>query len=480
MKYIYTSFFLLIGVFGFVEPLYAQVNLYESYEQGGTIDIDNTNPNAWYLIGSFQVLEPLLFSPLDDTYMGFRMYSSSGSCGVQTYVASTTDAVVLSGLSELWSSDAISFNTSSTFQTVIRNPGLSSSNWLQPSHDYGIYVRDTCTNNFSVESDSLDLIYYGYFSWDGDYGDTFNEIAGVTRIIDFIPENATTTATSTTFFLSASVYVNEIDYDDDMFLRFRYVRNEDLQSAVANKDVFYTTIDVPILSAGFSSVSTTTNVQSIGKYTYYLSIREPSALNNFLGWFGLGNVTDSGVFDEEDSYFIVVQNTYMDAFIEQMASSTAAIFENPGDLSANLDSCSPLGDFNIATCLTALILPDTLQVQALITTLRTNIFTKAPQGYVTRLIDILGNQATTSLPTISYTFDGNSPLTGETVEFDFAGTMAEASVIINDTWVSSSDDPQSAFEIIMPLWNLFVYFIMALMIFHDLTGIHKHKKHKTV
>jgi len=298
-----------------------------------------------------------------------------------------------------------------------------------------------------------------------------------THVVQVYPQLDEVVATSTNFVLEALININSNEYfeHDDWFLRLKYVRNQDLQAAVANKDVLWTTIDIPITSwPNFEFLSATSSILETGRYTYVAEIRYPSVLSNVLGWWGLDYLVDNGLVARKQSSFVVVEPTALDDFISNMASSTEAIFGSPGDFSASLDSCNPLSGFDVRECLTGLLLPNDLQLENLITVLRANILTKAPQGYITRVVDILGAEATSSLPVINYEFGPESPLAGDNLTFDFNDTLASASVILNDTLVSNQDEPKSAMEIFMPFWNVVVYLVLLMMITHDLTNVFGH------
>lgn len=299
-----------------------------------------------------------------------------------------------------------------------------------------------------------------------------------TRIISVTPDNGSTIATSTTATIGAFVFVNWGDYEslNDMFIRISFVRNEDLQTAVANKSLLYTTYEFPITHDLSTVVSTTTSLLRTGVYTMVTQIRSASLINSVLGWFGLENLYDPGLVREAVTTFTVVEPTTLDTFIADMASTTNAIlnsgfgtglFENIGDF------CNPISGFDVLECLSALLLPNQAQMSVAVDTLNSMILTKAPLGYVTRVVTLFSETATSSLPVIDYTFGSGSPYEGESLGFDFGEIITESNDIIRNQLVSDQDDPQNLWDIFMPVWNTLVYVFLLYLILDDVTGIYK-------
>jgi len=298
----------------------------------------------------------------------------------------------------------------------------------------------------------------------------------LTRIVSVSPADQEVVATSTTFSLSASIYINEAEYEDDMYLRFRYVRQDDLQAAVACIDCLYTVIDVPIDHFGSSLIEATTSITHIGEHLYYVEIRKPSVINQVLTWFNLGNLYDPQLIRRSSTRFIAVERTNLDQFIYDMASTTAAILSDPGVFEDVAESCNPISGFDFTQCISGLLVPNASQLSVAVNTLQTQVLQKAPVGYITRLITILNGSATSSLPAISYTFGSESPLAGEVVSFDFNDTLASANGILTEDWVSNQAEPMSIWDVFMPLWNVLVYAVLVFMMVSQITGLYHHKK----
>lgn len=487
LKKLSTVFTLLIAVFASLAdaPLvFADTTvLYESYESGGVIQ---TNPGSGsaVLIGTFEVDTYTLFDEVSGVYAGFRFSdpnAGSWGCGNcrQIAVASSTSQYISSGF--IWTDNGFDASSASYVWKETTNSGPGEGPvWLVPGHTYGIYFyQNGGASPISITADSNNLIYYGYFSWDGNYASEFNENASLTRVISVDPTHNETVATSTNFVLFVEGYVNEIDFTEDVYLRIKYIRNQDLQAQVANTEVLWTTIDIPLLNSGAFATSTTVNIQETGTYTYVAEIKTSSLVNTVLSWFGLSNLYDPGLLAENRTSFIVVEPTLLDVYINQVASTTEDILFNSTSTASQLvDNCNPFSGFDVFECIKGLFIPNQTQISTLMTSSRDLILTKAPLGYLTRAITLLSDTATSSLPQISYTFGPQSPLAGQELAFDFNSVLSGASVILNDTLVSDNAEPESAMDIFMPFWTLLCYLGLVFMIVHDVVGINLKLKHR--
>lgn len=303
-----------------------------------------------------------------------------------------------------------------------------------------------------------------------------------TRVVRIFPNDVDdpTQATSTNFELWSLININNDDWiaDNDWYLRFKYIRQEDLQLAVANTDLLYTEVDVPLTTwPNFDIISATTSIEREGVYLYTVQIRTPSVINSILGWFNLNNLYDPGLVAEKTGSFIVGQRTRLDQYIFDMASSTSALLSDPGTFDEVADNCNPISGFSLFGCISGLLVPNQTQISTAVDTLKSNILTKAPVGYVTRLVDIVASTGTTTLPDISYTF-GSGPLEGQNFHFEPSSLLASADTIIRNDLVTDQDEPENLWDIFMPYWNILVYVSLLFMIVSEVTGMYQHGKHK--
>jgi len=303
-----------------------------------------------------------------------------------------------------------------------------------------------------------------------------------TRVISIYPEDdQLVEATSTNFELWSLININIDDYveDNDWYVRFRYIRQEDLQLAVANTDLLYTNVDVPITQwPNFDIVSATTSIERVGTYLYTVQIRTPSVINNILGWFNLNNLYDPGLVAEKSGTFIVVEPTQLDSYIESMASTTDNLILTPGTFDDVAENCNPISGFSFTGCISGLLIPNQAQMSTAVDVAKTQILNKAPVGYVSRVVSIVSSSATTSLPDLDYT-PGSGPLEGQEFHFEPNALLASADTIIRTDLVSDQNEPKNLWDIFMPIWNILIYAGVLLMIVSDVTGIYNktQKKH---
>jgi len=463
----------------FYTKSYAQVILYESYELGGGINY--TFPgggNNSMLIGTFEVPYPLFYDSSGWLGVGIIPTSYGNAGGITFGIASTTSSYTGNG-DMIWTFDEVQQVDLTVgvpnFKDITQDSGGGV--WLLPGHTYGIYaIPSSSSHVFEIESDTFDLIYYGYLSWDGEYASIFADNAGLTRIVSVVPTLNEVIATSTSAQLSANIYINTLDYKDEMFLRFRYIRNQDLQAQVANTDVLWTEIDEDITQDESSTISTNTSILETGIYTYQVQMRVPSVINQALTWFNLGNIYDPGLIAYRYGQFTVVEPTALDQYIIDMASTTTALLNDPGVFEDIQDNCNPISGFDALACITALIVPNNQQINAVFDTLQEYVLTKAPVGYVTRLVAIMGEEATTTLPMATITL-GDSSFLGETsYSVDLGGIIADAGDILEGFSTDSGviDAPhETMWDLVNPIVELIVYLGLFLIIIRDVTGLYK-------
>jgi len=260
-----------------------------------------------------------------------------------------------------------------------------------------------------------------------------------------------------------------------MFLRFRYVRNQDLQAAVANTSLLWHEVDVDITNDESSDLSTVVPLLEEGIYTYRVEIRVPSIINTALTWFNLGNIYDPGLIKLSQTQFTVVEPTILDQYIIDMASTTDALINNPGLFEDIADNCNPISGFNALGCLTALFLPNQQQLDETVTTMRDYILTKAPIGYVTRLVDIMGSEATTSIPLIEVHLGSSSFLGETTYSVDIQDILEETGEILDGTNTNGglveASETLTFWEFVSPKIELLMYLALFLMILKDILGM---------
>jgi len=288
-----------------------------------------------------------------------------------------------------------------------------------------------------------------------------------TRFISTVPVYGATVATSTT--IGATGFLESDDYTDDSYLWIRYW-NQTAQyvSAVAVDALPEGSIEIPINDSGSFTLSTTTEFLRTGVYMVTYSVINPSFLAQvpILNYYVQGDTIIS-----TSTKITVVQPTALDLVL---ASSTASLAEFllTGTTTNPVLDCDFNTSFSLESCLVSLVIPPTSLLQQNFDRAKTLVFRSWPLGYVTRAIEIVTTQATSTLPTISYTFATSTALAGNTWNIDpWTGT---ASVI--NSLKSIAPVPKTAWDIVSTVIDLVIYLSLFIMIMHDITGVYKHNK----
>jgi len=304
---------------------------------------------------------------------------------------------------------------------------------------------------------------------------TIEEDLTATRIIRTDPENDQLIATSSLpYMLEVDYFLSDFDYEnygDDDFLRVRYKNNttsivfSGIHAISAVTDPWEVTYEQEIVGFGYQTFSTTTSPQEVGRYTLEAQIVRPSF--SLLGFtFGetiMARFTDS---------FIVGTSTQYDRIKDQTNSELEALGLS-GVESVCADDLSLLNPISFAICLFAF---DGEGLAQVFINAREGFMTRVPFGYVNRTYDILTSSATSSLPTISYTFS-EGPLQGANVAFNPWQYMYVDGAPLKDGIVSNNGG-ENIWEIVEPFYEIVVYLTLALLVFRKLTGVHLQNSHK--
>lgn len=351
--------------------------------------------------------------------------------------------------------------------------------WIALSDDSDMYADNNQLPSHYIAT--YGAVVYEFTCIDGSPTDDVT-----TRIVSVSPFDGEQVSTTTPLVLSADIYTNYsdwlegIDSDDDLFIRFKYARQQDKQLSVANPDVVYSNIDIPINIPYYYNYSTTTDVVVEGVYNYIVEIRRPSLTASILGWFGLGNVFDFGVISRRIVSFTFGLPTALDVWIQQGRDQFDA--NNPNSLLSTstlnfaelTENCNPFSTFDIVKCIFGFFFLSDSQASGLITSLRNSILLKAPLGYITRLSDILASNATSTLPTLSVTIKDSSPFGGE-YYINFDQEFTEASALMESLTSANSfvvvSEPKGIWDIFMPWLSLLGYIGLLFLMLRDIIGL---------
>jgi len=478
-------FFFIIGVFASAVSaprVSAYTVLYQSYEVGGEIENTQANDNM-VLIGSFMVDTPLLFDALADVHVGLSLKKDGGavsSNNVQVYIASSTDSVASSS-DRLWDSEPQTLPNDDTFHfyDLEVSPSPAPAHWLIPGHSYGVYIYTGNANGDQIfaQSDPLNLVYYGYLSWDGNYGPDFEAQAGLTRIVAVDPETTdpiTVVSSSTPVTISSSVYVNEADYVEGMTVKQTiFIKNPKAGSLIAGgvitaveQTLGTLVFEYPIEHALSSDFSTTTIFSTIGLRTMKTELLKPQF--SFWSIFGL-NPSTFAVVTRWDSFLVAtstlgdILNANLIGAVDELGVATKTV--------TSLQSCNPLGSFSLADCVVGLFIPSAEDFVNLFAALQDEFLTRMPIGYVTRTVTILTNNATSTLPSLVLHLPAGSPLSGTSTIFSVDESLTGATNLLTSEY--TSDSGSNLWDIITPLFKVLIYLILFFIIINDVTGIHR-------
>jgi len=333
---------------------------------------------------------------------------------------------------------------------------------------------------------------------------TFNEIApptpvGTSRIITVTPPDDPTgsaaRATSTTFAFEATGYVNESNFKEGMRLVIR-ARNNVAAASNAVGPLFseggnalcswlpdwlcpplpgeeetYTfsgagsyEFTFPITAAGDFSVATTTDVQTIGRYTMFTTIEQPNET-----FFGLSDSYSS--FISTTTQFTVATSSSYDraigSTVEAIVASQTAI-----DPECSFDFFTP-SDYlpAIQTCITSIFAVPTAYVADGLMGAMSDLLSHAPWGYATRVYVILTSETSTStLPSLAVDVPDGLPMGGTALP-DFApwdgieSAVAQLDVADVETMEGS---PLENFEF---WWNFMWSLMFAFWLIRELYGM---------
>lgn len=224
-----------------------------------------------------------------------------------------------------------------------------------------------------------------------------------TRIISFLPENATTTTNPPYFELNAYVAAEDLGTIKGIRLSFHNIdQNVLIIGALSPSDIWL--VDEEIETAGEFFFSTSTVSVADGNYRIEACIDRTFFGDDFglIGGWIIGAFTD--VDDCQSHQFIVGTSTFIGNISQNLWQDTQDFFGNSTATSSEAlaATCNPLSSsFGIRECTAFLLVPDPLQLSQTMTEARSAFLSRVPWGYFTRTIDIMSSQATTTLPSFT-------------------------------------------------------------------------------
>jgi len=289
-----------------------------------------------------------------------------------------------------------------------------------------------------------------------------------TRIISLVPVPDSTVATSSSFVLGATGYINESDFDSDLYLNIDYKRNEEFQGTGAVA-LFWNNLQIPISSFGYFDLSTTTSILSQGKYTVKTSVKSDSWLTTIASWWGLDSSLNNSLVSTT-TFFIAGQATALDIMI---ASTTEAVEAFMASSTVSMASCVGWSSFNLVDCLSLLLIPNSTQLTESVKNFATKAKGVFPIGYFTDFVSILSTTTVTAIPVISATIPSGIAGAGASVNLDLSHSIDWLLNSSSTIWATQQNVPEESFvDVITPYWEYLIYIALGFYLVSRVLGSH--------
>lgn len=298
-----------------------------------------------------------------------------------------------------------------------------------------------------------------------------------TRIIDFNPQDLEVIASSTPVEFDITAYVNSDDLGAIQGIRIelRNIDQNDLLFGVLSQisaDDFVI-VDEEIETAGLYYYATTTDPLPVGNYRLRACLRR-SVFGLVSNYFDVFTNVVAGEPDCISHQFVVGTSTFI-------GNLSQAGFDELNDFVTGLSAtstealaaqCNPLNsNFGIRECLLYLFIPSGENFQSVITGLRDGILIRVPWGYVTRTVNILSSNSTSTIPAFTASIRvGSSEY--EELTFDPADMIAGAGTLLDGI-----QDPiyeKNLEDVFRPIIQAIVAMLVLFTIMSDIMGSHKH------
>jgi len=381
----------------------------------------------------------------ENMYAAFTIQKTSGS-------VSTGNLLISIGQNFGAGNEVWYYNMSSADATAINGGGVVSFDVPLTNFLSGVLTNGDSYKIFLGTDGSLGGAVYDY-SYLGIAAD--NDSFSNTRIIATTPEGGVI-ATSTTFALALSGYINPTQYESESAATLTISNSAqtltqcaDVACAALAQGASEQSFTFPITASGYFNFSTTTSLLNAGLYTMQTSITNPTF--SVLG-FSIGQTTLSAT----TSSFTAGTTTTADKFVVAVNESVNNLF---GLYSTS--TCAILGgDFDLGDCFLSLIVP-TGDAFAAYEQLPTTMESKFPFSYVVGAAatwNTLVASSTANLPTYSLNMH----------DLGIGSTTAIGNILPNFTGFSSSTVmqyfPQTLFDALKALAS----FALILGLIYDI------------
>jgi hypothetical protein len=304
-----------------------------------------------------------------------------------------------------------------------------------------------------------------------------------TRLISLTPLNNSTTSNPVTFTLQA--YVAPKDIGTYIGVKF-WLHNIDQNTILGGLTQYFNNNDIYLLdgfnatTSGYFNYSTTT-VLAEGNYRINAQIKR-----SYLGGWIVNPL--SSINDEWNNQFIVGKSTFIGNISQNsfgllndtLASSTGTIGTNCNPIKASdTFGFTYNASSSITSCLAYLLIPDTGQLQTILTDFKDNVATHFPLGYVTDFLLTMSTTSTTSLNIIDVQIPEGMAGTGATLKLDIThvfdpilNAKVDKFIYKNSAGIGQIATSTTLYEYTSFWWEMIIYILAGLYLLARILGMH--------
>lgn len=287
-----------------------------------------------------------------------------------------------------------------------------------------------------------------------------------THIISIFPENGTTTSNTVTFEMQA--YINPDDLAGISGISINFKNNDNNVFVFSELSPFsYDFLEYyNIENGGYFTYSTTTYLGD-GNYTVtgeILGTTLTYIVNPLEGFLG--------VIDRVSNEFIVNEATFIGNLQSTIGAGLNALSGGRSATSTEslVNSCIPwASSFDTFNCISFLFVPNKMQIQSALVSLKENVLVNFPLGYVTDFISILSTTTTSSIKLIDTTIPTGILGSGTSIVLDLTNVLDP---LFNATSSKIGSSTKTFYELTSYYWDLLVYIAFAIYIISRILGSH--------
>jgi len=252
---------------------------------------------------------------------------------------------------------------------------------LYPNTTYYIYAENGGVTSIKIQTDASDTQMFGYITDSTGAGELNTGISGITST-DPSPDSTVSTTTAYTFHVTG--YDQVADYQQGDYVYIRYERQDILSP---NLFLSYADYSYPLPSSGAFDFVFPADLSQSGVYIAYASIDHP----NFTGIQSLASIVGQSI----EWTFTAGTSTEAERTQALLSIATGGLASTTASFTYTVSNCNILSGFNIGGCAKFLLVPDEGSGKEILAMMST-LLQKEPWGFVTRAINLLGGNATST------------------------------------------------------------------------------------